>query len=169
MLIERHLARTRVRDALERSPVVVVLTGPRQAGKTTLARELVDAPDANFFDLEDPRDEARLGEPTLTLPALDGNVVIDEAQRRMACSQAREVLARWGGEFLLLLPGATCVDAAARLQRMLDARTGACWRRAGRSRSPAASRAGSFEGAMAAADVRLRHAKRAGKARVLAG
>lgn len=39
-------------------------------------------PSANFFDLEDPRDAARLGEATLTLPALQGTVVIDEAQRR---------------------------------------------------------------------------------------
>lgn len=35
-----------------------------------------------MFDLEDPRDAARLGEPTLSLPALAGTVVIDEAQRR---------------------------------------------------------------------------------------
>lgn len=35
-----------------------------------------------MFDLEDPRDLARLGEPTLSLPGLDGTVVIDEAQRR---------------------------------------------------------------------------------------
>jgi hypothetical protein len=35
-----------------------------------------------MFDLEDPRDVARLGEPTLSLPGLGGTVVIDEAQRK---------------------------------------------------------------------------------------
>lgn len=84
---------------------MVVLTGPRQAGKTTLARTLVDAPAANFFDLEDPRDEARLGAPTLTLPALDGTIVIDEAQRRDGLFPVLRVLVdedRRNGRFLVL-------------------------------------------------------------------
>ena len=103
-MIRRRLARERVREALARSPVVV-LTGPRQAGKTTLAREIVEAPDANFFDLEDPRDDARLGEPTLTLPSLDGTIVIDEAQRRHDLFPILRVLVdedRRNGRFLVL-------------------------------------------------------------------
>jgi uncharacterized protein len=36
---------------------------------------------SNLFDLEDPRDLARLGDPTLSLSPLAGTVVIDEAQR----------------------------------------------------------------------------------------
>lgn len=60
---------------------MVLLTGPRQAGKSTLAR-LVVAPGApRHFDLEDPRDLSRLAEPTLALSAHDATVVIDEAQR----------------------------------------------------------------------------------------
>lgn len=104
MVIERRSARTRVQEALDRAPVVV-LTGPRQAGKTTLARAVVDAPDANFFDLEDPRDDARLGAPTLTLPALDGTIVIDEAQRRDDLFPILRVLVdedRRDGRFLVL-------------------------------------------------------------------
>lgn len=103
-MIRRDSARARVQSALERAPVVV-LTGPRQAGKTTLARELVDAPEANFFDLEDPRDGARLGEPTLTLPHLDGTIVIDEAQRRQDLFPILRVLVdqhRRNGRFLIL-------------------------------------------------------------------
>ncbi len=103
-MIERQCARTRVRAALARAPVVV-LTGPRQAGKTTLARAVVDAPEANFFDLEDPRDDARLGAPTLTLPALDGTIVIDEAQRRDDLFPILRVLVdedRRDGRFLVL-------------------------------------------------------------------
>ena len=104
MVIDRALARRRLRDALDRAPVVV-LTGPRQAGKTTLAHEIVDAPDASFFDLEDPRDDARLGEPTLTLPSLTGTIVIDEAQRRGDLFPILRVLVdedRRNGRFLVL-------------------------------------------------------------------
>lgn len=103
-MIDRQPARARVRAALDRAPVVV-LTGPRQAGKTTLARAVVDAPDANFFDLEDPRDDARLGAPTLTLPPLDGTIVIDEAQRRGDLFPILRVLVdedRRNGRFLVL-------------------------------------------------------------------
>jgi predicted AAA+ superfamily ATPase len=104
VLIERAGARREVQAALDRSPVVVV-TGPRQAGKTTLARDLVDAPAANVFDLEDPRDDARLGEPTLSLAGLDGTVVIDEAQRRHDLFPVLRVLVdedRRNGRFLVL-------------------------------------------------------------------
>lgn len=80
-MIHRPQEEERLRTALARAPIVL-LTGPRQAGKSTLARAVVDAPPSNVFDLEDPRDLARLGEPTLTLPNLGGTVVIDEAQRR---------------------------------------------------------------------------------------
>ena len=67
--------------ALERSPVVV-LSGPRQCGKTTLARELLSADSVNYFDLEDPASLARLDEPMTALRPLEGLVVIDEVQRR---------------------------------------------------------------------------------------
>lgn len=67
--------------ALTRSPVVAVL-GPRQCGKTTLARQLVPAASANYFDLEDPISLARLDQPLTALGELHGTVVIDEVQRR---------------------------------------------------------------------------------------
>ena len=72
-----------IRGLLRASPVVAIL-GPRQIGKTTLAREIARAwqgPTA-AFDLEDPRDLARLADPTTTLAPLRGLVVIDEIQRR---------------------------------------------------------------------------------------
>lgn len=80
-MIRRLRDEAALADALRRAPVVL-LTGPRQAGKSTLARAVVSAPPSNVFDLEDPRDAARLGEPTLTLPPLEDTVIIDEAQRR---------------------------------------------------------------------------------------
>jgi len=59
----------------------VALLGPRQCGKTTLAREFVAADSINYFDLEDPASLARLSEPDLALRPLKGLVVIDEVQR----------------------------------------------------------------------------------------
>ena len=80
-MIARSALLDRIRDALARSPVVV-LTGPRQAGKTTLAREFLSEEDPNYFDLEDPLSLARLEEPRTALDPLQGLVVIDEVQRR---------------------------------------------------------------------------------------
>ena len=70
-----------VRTALRRSRVVALL-GPRQCGKTTLAREIVPPDSLNYFDLEDPRSLARLSEPDIALRPLKKWVVIDEIQRR---------------------------------------------------------------------------------------
>lgn len=67
---------------------------------------MVVRPDpSNSFDLEDPRDAARLGEPTLTLPVLAGTVVIDEAQRRQDLFPVLRVLVDEddrAGRFLVL-------------------------------------------------------------------
>ena len=80
-MIERPGALDRLRAALARSPVVV-LAGPRQCGKTTLARMLLSARAASYFDLEDPVSLARLAEPATALSGLRGLVVIDEVQRK---------------------------------------------------------------------------------------
>jgi uncharacterized protein len=70
-----------IHTALERSQVVA-LVGPRQCGKTTLAREFVAPDSLNYFDLEDPVSLSRLDEPMTALRDLRGPVVIDEIQRR---------------------------------------------------------------------------------------
>jgi len=70
-----------IRAALTRAPIVV-LTGPRQCGKTTIARQLLAEDSANYLDLEDPPSLARLDEPKTALAPLRGLVVIDEVQRR---------------------------------------------------------------------------------------
>jgi uncharacterized protein len=70
-----------VRMALRRSRAVA-LVGPRQCGKTTIARQFVSADSPNYFDLEDPSSLARLDEPMTSLRDLKGLVVIDEVQRR---------------------------------------------------------------------------------------
>ncbi len=67
--------------ALARSRVVALI-GPRQCGKTTLARQFVPPDSVNYFDLEDPVSLARLDQPMTALQDLRGLVVIDEIQRR---------------------------------------------------------------------------------------
>lgn len=68
-----------VRAALDRSPAVALI-GPRQVGKTTLARSLLAPDSPNYFDLEDPAVEAQLASPITALKDLRGLVVIDEIQ-----------------------------------------------------------------------------------------
>jgi len=62
---------------LELFPVVALL-GPRQCGKTTLAGMIAHD---HYFDLENPRDLARLAQPQLALEDLKGRIFIDEIQR----------------------------------------------------------------------------------------
>jgi len=79
------IARTRILDSILsalRRAQVVVLSGPRQCGKTTLAREFLSPDLLNYFDLENPTSLARLDEPMTALGTLEGLVVIDEVQRR---------------------------------------------------------------------------------------
>jgi len=78
--------------ALERSQLVV-LSGPRQCGKTTLARQLLSPDSVNYFDLEDPASLGRLDEPMTALRPLEGLVVIDEVQRRPDLFPVLRVLA----------------------------------------------------------------------------
>lgn len=80
-MIQREYLSKTIRLALRRSRVVV-LTGPRQVGKTTLARQLVDVRSRNYFDLEDSDQLARLDEPKIALAPLKGLVVIDEIQHK---------------------------------------------------------------------------------------
>jgi predicted AAA+ superfamily ATPase len=91
-MIKRESILNELRSALSRSRVVV-LTGPRQCGKTTLARELLDSNSVNYFDLEDPTSLARLDEPMTALEPLKGLVVIDEVQRRPELFNVLRVLA----------------------------------------------------------------------------
>ncbi len=91
-MIRRQKLTDAIARALRRSRVVA-LVGPRQSGKTTLARAFVPADSPNYFDLEDPVSLARLGEPHTALGALRGIVVIDEIQRRPDLFPVLRVLA----------------------------------------------------------------------------
>lgn len=80
-MIQRARRLAELRGALKRARVTALI-GPRQAGKTTLARAIVPPDSPAYFDLEDPRALARLAEPMTALTPLRGLVVIDEIQRR---------------------------------------------------------------------------------------
>jgi len=81
MKVKRKRVFEQVSEALRRSRCVG-LVGPRQCGKSTLAREFAQSTSSTVFDLEDPTAEARLLDPKLALEPLRGLVVIDEVQRR---------------------------------------------------------------------------------------
>lgn len=90
--VARNNLRDRI-DGLFRSNPIVLLLGPRQCGKTTLAREMAGQWQAHYFDLEHPRDYDRLAQPMTALEPLRGWVVLDEAQLRPELFPVLRVLA----------------------------------------------------------------------------
>lgn len=92
MTLPRPHIHRRISTALDRSRIVALL-GPRQCGKTTLARMFLPPDHPAYFDLEDPVSLARLSEPMTALAGLQGLVVIDEIQRAPHLFQVLRVLA----------------------------------------------------------------------------
>lgn len=91
-MIARQAQVRRVRWLLRHNRVVAVL-GPRQIGKSTLARQVAAAHnDVSFFDLERAADLRRLEDPERALASLRGLVVLDEIQRRPELFPALRVL-----------------------------------------------------------------------------
>lgn len=84
---------------------IAALLGPRQCGKTTLARMIAEREPCTFFDLENPIDGRRLSAPMQALEGLSGLVIIDEVQRRPDLFELLRVLVDRpsnAGRFLLL-------------------------------------------------------------------
>jgi hypothetical protein len=90
-MIPRKQLLSRITQRFKASPAVALL-GPRQCGKTTLARAIAAQQRNTYFDLENPVDLARLSQPMLALEPLRGLVVIDEIQRRPDLFPALRVL-----------------------------------------------------------------------------
>ena len=92
MFIERPTPAGRIGDEFSIHPCVA-LTGPRQCGKSTLARRIAAEDRATaYFDLEAGVDRRRLRTPERTLETLTGLVVIDEIQRVPALFETLRVL-----------------------------------------------------------------------------
>ena len=91
MWIEREALYQQIETALGRSRIAALL-GPRQCGKTALARHYATGKKTEYFDLENPTDARRLENPLLALEPLDGLVVIDEIQRKPELFQLLRVL-----------------------------------------------------------------------------
>jgi predicted AAA+ superfamily ATPase len=90
MLLPRSALVNQIRHSMRIYPVTALI-GPRQCGKTTLARQIAGA--GEYFDLEDPISERRLAEPAMALRPLRGIVVIDEIQRHAQLFPLLRVLA----------------------------------------------------------------------------
>lgn len=102
--IDRAALIDSVRSALGRSRAVV-LSGPRQSGKSTLAQSFLPRSSPRYFDLENPLHESRLSQPMDTLSRLQGLVVIDEVQRQPGLFPMLRVLIDRSdapGQYLLL-------------------------------------------------------------------
>ena len=85
-MIKRTKLIQQIQDSFEVNRIVCLL-GPRQCGKTTIARTLwaqdnKTINDAGYFDLESPVDLESLVNPELALKPLKGLIIIDEIQRR---------------------------------------------------------------------------------------
>lgn len=96
-------------ERLRQFPAVALL-GPRQVGKTTLARTLVTGKPSLYLDLESPADRAKLADPEAFLGARqDRLIILDEVQRAPELFQvlrglidARVLAGDPAGHFLLL-------------------------------------------------------------------
>ena len=94
-MLERAQHHRNVLGLLSASPVVAIL-GPRQIGKSTLARTIAATwkrGAVTYFDLESDADLRRLAEPEHALAPLRGLVIVDEVQRRPELFPSLRVLA----------------------------------------------------------------------------
>jgi len=124
MEIVREIELSRIHAALQDNPVVAIV-GPRQCGKTTLAKQFLrmeKLPDALFLDCEDPRDLTRLDNPMLALESAEGLVVIDEIQRRPELFPALRVLGDGDEKKRFLILGSASPDLLSQSSETLAGR-----------------------------------------------
>lgn len=107
-------------------PIVCIL-GPRQCGKTTLAKTFTKIQDTfnseNYFDLENPLDIQRLANPVLALKPLKGLIVIDEIQRMPELfTTLRYIVDHEENEKKILILGSASLDLVKRSSETLAGR-----------------------------------------------
>ncbi len=122
-MIDRPRYKNKLLLALKRSPVTTLL-GPRQCGKTTLAREIWNQMGGTYLDLERRSDRARLENPELFLETLSGLVVIDEIQKMASLMEViRPLSDREGRTATFLLLGSASPDIIKGASETLAGRT----------------------------------------------
>ncbi len=103
-MIYRKQYMEQIMRSLKRSRITAIL-GPRQCGKTTLAKEIARNIKSRFLDLESPADRAKLQNPELYLKSIRGLIIIDEIQSMPELFPVLRVLADQfaeNGRFLIL-------------------------------------------------------------------
>lgn len=121
-MIKRPTYLEKLSTALRRSPVVALL-GPRQCGKTTLARIHGEEQKSTHFDLESQPDVQRLQNPEMVLGSLEGTVILDEIQRMPELFSVLRVLVdrpRKNTRFLIL--GSASPDLVRKVSESLAGR-----------------------------------------------
>ena len=101
-MLDRNRLETYILDQFEHYPAVMML-GPRQCGKTTLARVICDKLNGTYFDLEDPQTPLRPDIAATVLKSHTGLVVIDEIQLQPELFSLLRVLAdQKAAQYLIL-------------------------------------------------------------------
>ncbi len=123
--IGRHSLLTEIEKNFRAHPAVAI-TGARQAGKTTLAREFARTfATVAHFDLESSRDLRRLEQPEMVLGSLQGLVVIDEIQRKPELFETlRYLIDRPESKASFLLLGSASPDLIRGVSESLAGRIG---------------------------------------------
>ncbi len=121
-MIPRLQYKNHIITAIKRSKVTAIL-GPRQCGKTTLAREISREFPSQFLDLESPADQSKLQNPEQYLSGIPGLIIIDEIQQSPELFPVLRVLADKSdknGRFLIL--GSVSPDLSKRASESLAGR-----------------------------------------------
>lgn len=128
VMIERE-QKQQLEKMLSREPAVGLL-GPRQVGKTTLARSIADGRASLYLDLENPLDKAKLTDPLAFFASYpDTFIVLDEIHRvpglfqplRGIIDEGRKY-GRESGRFLIL--GSASLDLLQQSSETLAGRIG---------------------------------------------
>ena len=125
MEIKRDKLLSKINEEYEVHQVCALL-GPRQCGKTTLAKTYVNQihDQVHFFDCENPLHIARLENPLLTLGSLNGLIVIDEVQLRPDLFSVLRVLVDENPNQKFLITGSASRDLLQQSSETLAGRIG---------------------------------------------